>query len=39
MKPVDDKVILDLMYEARAIDQHIQSQDRIDAWFASKLLD
>lgn len=33
---VDDKVILDLMYEARAIDQHIQSQDRIDAWFASK---
>lgn len=33
---VEDKVILDLMYEARDIEQRITSQNRIDAWFESK---
>ncbi len=33
---VEDKVILDLMYEARDIEQRITSQERIDAWFESK---
>ncbi len=33
---VDDKVVLDLMYEARNIEQRIISQDRIDAWFESR---
>jgi type I restriction enzyme R subunit len=33
---VRDKVVLDLMYEARNIEQRISSQDRIDAWFESK---
>lgn len=33
---VDDEVVLDLMYEARNIEQRISSQDRIDAWFESK---
>ena len=33
---VEDKVILDLMYEARDIEQRISSQERIDAWFESK---
>jgi len=33
---VDDQVILDLIYEARDIDQHLGSQDKIDAWFAAK---
>lgn len=32
---VDDGVILDLMYEARDIDQRISSQERIDKWFAA----
>lgn len=33
---VKDKVVLDLMYEARNIEQRISSQDRIDTWFKSK---
>lgn len=33
---VEDKVILDLMYEARNIEQRISSQQRIDEWFESK---
>ena len=33
---VEDKVVLDLIYEARDIDQHLGSQDRIDAWFEAK---
>jgi len=33
---VEDGVILDLMYEARDIEQRITSQERIDTWFESK---
>jgi type I restriction enzyme R subunit len=33
---VEDKVVLDLIYEARDIDQKISSPERIDAWFESK---
>jgi type I restriction enzyme R subunit len=33
---VEDEVILDLVYEARDIDQHLGSQDKIDAWFEAK---
>jgi len=33
---VEDEVVLDLMYEARNIEQRITSQEKIDAWFASK---
>lgn len=33
---VSDKVILDLRYEARDIDQSLTSEDRIDAWFEAK---
>jgi len=33
---VEDQVILDLLYEARDIDQRITSPQRIDAWFDSK---
>jgi type I restriction enzyme R subunit len=33
---VEDQVVLDLVYEARDIDQHLGSQDKIDAWFAAK---
>jgi type I restriction enzyme R subunit len=33
---VEDQVVLDLIYEARDIDQHLGSQDRIDAWFEAK---
>ena len=33
---VADGVVLDLIYEARDIDQQLGSQDRIDAWFDSK---
>jgi len=33
---VDDKVILDLMYEARDIEQRINQQDKIDEWFESR---
>lgn len=33
---VEDKVILDLVYEARDIDTHLGSQSKIDAWFDAK---
>jgi len=33
---VADKVVLDLLYEARDIDQYITSQTKIDQWFESK---
>jgi len=33
---VQDSVVLDLVYEARDIDQLLKSQDRIDAWFDAK---
>ena len=33
---VKDKVVLDLRYEARDIDQNITSQQKIDQWFEAK---
>jgi type I restriction enzyme R subunit len=33
---VEDKVVLDLLYEARDIDQRLGSQEKIDAWFDIK---
>jgi type I restriction enzyme, R subunit len=33
---VKDGVVLDLLYEARDIDQKITSQDKIDQWFEAK---
>jgi len=33
---VEDEVVLDLMYEARNIEQRISSQERVDAWFENK---
>ena len=33
---VEDEVILDLVYEARDIDQKLGSKDKIDAWFEAK---
>ena len=30
---VEDKVVLDLIYEARDIDQHLESEEEVDAWF------
>jgi type I restriction enzyme, R subunit len=33
---VEDGVVLDLIYEARDIDQRIGSEDKIDAWFEAK---
>jgi type I restriction enzyme R subunit len=33
---VEDKVVLDLVYEARDIDQRLGSEERIDAWFEAK---
>src|SRR5271157_4620127 len=33
---VEDEVILDLIYEARDIDQRLGSEDKIDAWFDAK---
>ena len=33
---VEDGVVLDLVYEARDIDQHLGSPERIDAWFEAK---
>ncbi len=33
---VEDGVVLDLVYEARDIDQQISSQERIDQWFEAK---
>ncbi len=33
---VEDEVVLDLVYEARDIDQRLGSSERIDAWFEAK---
>jgi type I restriction enzyme R subunit len=33
---VADKVVLDLRYEARRVDQNIKSQEKIDAWFEER---
>jgi type I restriction enzyme R subunit len=33
---VQDGVVLDLVYEARDIDQRLSSQQKIDEWFAAK---
>ena len=33
---VEDEVVLDLIYEARDIDQTLGSQSKIDAWFEAK---
>jgi type I restriction enzyme R subunit len=33
---VEDGVVLDLVYEARDIDQRLSSQERVDAWFEAK---
>ena len=33
---VQDKVVLDLMYEAREIEQNVVKQEKIDAWFEAK---
>ena len=33
---VEDKVVLDLVYEARDIDQRLGSEAKIDAWFEAK---
>ncbi len=33
---VEDEVILDLIYEARDVDQRLGSEDKIDAWFDAK---
>ena len=33
---VEDAVVLDLVYEARDIDQRLGTQDKIDAWFEAK---
>lgn len=33
---VEDRVVLDLIYEARDIDQRLSSEDGVDAWFEAK---
>lgn len=33
---VEDEVVLDLVYEARDIDQKLGSEDKIEAWFEAK---
>jgi type I restriction enzyme R subunit len=33
---VDDGVVLDLLYEARDVDQEVRSPDKIDQWFEAK---
>ncbi|MFM1907432.1 MAG: hypothetical protein RLZZ591_1109 [Pseudomonadota bacterium] len=33
---VEDKVVLDLVYEARDIDQRLGSPEKVDAWFEAK---
>jgi type I restriction enzyme R subunit len=33
---VEDQVVLDLVYEARDIDQRLSSQERVDQWFNTK---
>ncbi len=36
---VEDGVVLDLVYEARDVEQNLGSQDKIDAWFEAKSKD
>lgn len=36
---VTDEVVLDLVYEARDIDQRISSQEKVDQWFEAKTAD
>lgn len=36
---VEDGVVVDLMYEARDVDQRLGSQEKIDAWFEYKTKD
>ena len=36
---VADEVVLDLVYEARDIDQRISSQEKVDQWFEAKTAD
>jgi type I restriction enzyme R subunit len=36
---VEDQVVLDLVYEARDIDQRLSSQARVDQWFETKTAD
>jgi type I restriction enzyme R subunit len=36
---VEDGVVLDLVYEARDVEQNLGSQDKIDAWFEAKTKD
>ena len=33
---VEDGTVLDLVYEARDIDQHLESQEEVDEWFEIK---
>ncbi len=33
---VEDKVVLDLRYEARNVDQHLTSPQKVDQWFEAK---
>ena len=33
---VEDEVVLDLVYEARDIDQRLSSEEKIDEWFQAK---
>ena len=33
---VEDEVVLDLLYEARDVDQELGSQEKVDAWFDAK---
>jgi type I restriction enzyme R subunit len=35
---VKDGVVLDLLYEARDVDQHVLDQSRIDRWFEAKTM-
>ncbi|MDP1771594.1 MAG: HsdR family type I site-specific deoxyribonuclease [Methylobacter sp.] len=36
---VGDKVVLDLVYEARDIDQHLGSEENVDEWFEASTTD
>jgi len=35
---VEDKVVLDLIYEARDIDQHLGSEETVDEWFEASTM-
>ena len=36
---VEDEVVLDLLYEARDIDQHLESEEKVDEWFEASTTD